>query len=120
MFALLFDKKPVQIIGSALLFTVLGSLFPAFAGDASVITIEQVKPLETPRGTVEDLEGLEDRNASEWFWGVGGEYEVEVSTDKFPLESDSVEAREGEKDWPNYNRGDARPIDGVTYPITDF
>lgn len=111
MIALLFLKKPAQIIGSALLFAALGSLFPAVAEDASVISIEQIQPLETPTGTIEDLQGLEDRTAAEWFWGVGGEYEANAPTPQ--LQRDSAEVQEGQWDWPNFNRGDNKPTDTV-------
>ena len=116
MLALLSLKKPAQIIGSVLIFATVGSLFPAVAQDASTIS-DGVQPLETPTGTIQDLQGLENRTAAEWFWGVGGEYEANVPTPPFQLKPASDTVQQEQRGWPNLNGGDIKPTDTVpTYP----
>ena len=117
MLTLVSLKRPAQIIGSAIIFVAIGSLFPAVAGDASTISIDAVQPLETPTGKIEDLQGLESRTAAEWFWGVGGEYEANVSTTLSDFKPASEEVQREQQNWSNLNRGDIKPTDTVpSYP----
>ena len=71
------------------------------------------KIIPTSIGTAEQLEGIVDRNWSEWPWGVGGQA-ADLAEDS---ETDSVyeltnhsssdwEVKTRSQDWVNLNRGD--------------
>ena len=119
MIALIRPKKPATIIGSILLFAALGNLFPAFAQQAPAISGEEIKPLEIPTGSLEDLRGLEERRDAEWLWGVGGEFESLPTIPDSVLQPETGETEGIEPDWQNRNRGDAKS-EGATFPVIDF
>jgi hypothetical protein len=129
MSTLIFLKKPATIMGSILLTAALGQSIPAFGQPTSIIPLEEREPLETPTGTIEDLQGLEESRDLKWFWGVGGEYDSSSRTSSSDLpdqmspqetnQQNTFERKEIQLDWQNNNRGDSKSSD-TTFPVMEF
>lgn len=100
---------------------------PATANDSPSIPVEAVAPLESPTGTVRDLETIPGRNGTEWYWE---QQEIGDTTNprtklKLPQtitpsteeSANPAEAREKEASWGN--TGEQRST-GPTLNLTEF
>jgi hypothetical protein len=129
MITLIFRKRPVTIIGNILLLAALGNLFPALAEPASVVPLEEIEPLDTQTGSIEDLRGVEERKDSQWLWGVGGEYGSSSTTSESDspyqinpnsaTQPEAVGSEEIQRDWQNNSRGDSKS-GRATFPVMKF
>lgn len=59
--------------------SILGIIISSFPALANEKPITNPKPLDVPSGNIRDLEGLQEKTASQWL-GVGGEYDAFVDT----------------------------------------
>jgi hypothetical protein len=70
-------KSAAKVAIALLTFGVVIGSVPVLADNRPII---QPKPLIVPTGTVRDLEGIAEKNSSQWLGGVGGEYDATVET----------------------------------------
>lgn len=100
----------------------IGSL-PAFA---EVPTTEP-RPLVTPVGTAQDLEGTQPRMAAEWLLGVGGEYDETTLADRPAYEQKGSPFGERFKTvnlhWRNAEQNvkrESEPFNDIRVPFVQF
>lgn len=86
--------------------------------ETSVISVENVKPLETPTGTPQDLGEIQEGDNKQWTWGVGGDQATsEISETQSVYQIDrksqqnvpSADWLQENRNWESRNRGDYNP-----------
>ena len=97
----------------------IGAIAWAMPASATEILIAQT-------GAAQHLENIEEKNASEWHWEVGGQddgvaenqeadYQIRESSDLFDL----LEVNPRTQEWENTNSGDSRN-NSTTVPVVGF
>ncbi|WP_013324120.1 hypothetical protein [Gloeothece verrucosa] len=84
--------------------------------ETPVISVENVKPLETPSGTQKDLGEISGNNNNQW-WGMGGdnnssdisEGSIYQVNDKSKPDVASPNWQQEQKDWQSATQGDYNP-----------
>ncbi len=112
-------------ISMVILSAIVASLPEVLANEPTVNSVETVKPLETPTGSWEDLQGSENQENQQWSWDIQASdgiisenLEYEISSD--PANDSPVANVEKEnEDWENSNRGDPKKSGGLI-PVAEF
>ncbi|ACK73053.1 hypothetical protein PCC7424_4693 [Gloeothece citriformis PCC 7424] len=87
-----------------------------FDEETSVISVEDVAPLETPTGTPQDLGAIEGKDSNQWGWEVGGESPTNTAisesnsvyqvNDKSQVDTPETDWQQENRAWQSDNRGD--------------
>lgn len=94
----------------------LAQQIPGNTVEETVISVEDVKPLETPTGVPQDLEKINEFNSNQWNWGVGGENQNTSANSQadsvYQIDNKSkpntpvADWQQDSHNWQSGNRGD--------------
>lgn len=110
---------------NGLILSSLVCAFPSLANEVPIKPVEDVKVLEIPKGNLQDLGGLQERNTQQWQWGVGKDYEANLNQIEYQVNPNtikltpSVDYQKDEQDWQNLHRGDPKET-GADFPLVEF
>jgi hypothetical protein len=118
-------NRPTPSLAAALV--VLASLTPcpgAVAQEVPIRSIEDVAPLPTPTGNVEDLANVGGKNTSQWSW------ETKETVNSAPPKSrlgtsapadphSPSRIQKDDRNWQDINRGEPKNS-STTFPLTQF
>ncbi|MGK7881676.1 MAG: hypothetical protein AB4060_16485 [Crocosphaera sp.] len=112
-------------ISMVILSAIVASLPEVLANEPTVNGLETVKPLETPTGSWEDLQGSETQDNQQWSWDIqesdgiiSENLEYEISNDP-ANDSPVADVEKENEDWENSNRGDPKKSGGLI-PFAEF
>ncbi|GBF82336.1 hypothetical protein AsFPU1_3764 [Aphanothece sacrum FPU1] len=110
---------------NGLILSSLFSAFPTLANEVPIKPVEDVKVLEIPKGNLQDLGELQERNTQQWQWEVGKDYEANLNQIEYQVNPNtikltpSVDYQKDEQEWQNLHRGDPKET-GADFPLAEF